>query len=122
MGRKCLQCVDRKRQLKFLQQCTSSKVIKAILQSAPDNVIKIICNAALNAQKGSVYLSRKEKFIFKKHRLIFRQLIDERISLQRKRNLLINAHRDGGILLIPILLKCVHRTFGTVLYSKRRMK
>ncbi len=118
MDRTC----SRKRQLKFLQQCTSSEVIKAILKSAADDVIKIICNAALNAQKGQVCLSRKEKSIFKKHRGIFRKLIAEGISLKEKRNLLIKAHSHGGLLLIPILLKCVHKTFGTLLYSKRRMK
>ncbi len=112
----------RKQQLKFLKQCTSSKVIKTILKSAPDEVIKIICNAALNAQKGQVCLSRNEKSLFKKHRRIFLKLIDDKISLKFKRNLLIKAHDKGRLLFIPVLLKCVHKSFGNSLFSKQRLK
>ena len=113
---------DTKHQLKFLQCCQSVEVIKAVLKAASDSVIKVICNVALNVQKGEVTISRKDKIIFRKHQAIIRKLFAEKFTIKQKRDALVKAHCRGGILLVPALLTCAHKTFGTRLYSQKQRK
>ena len=101
-------------QLYSLQHATSALVIKALLKASSDSVIKSICNIAVNIQKGDVEISRKEKALFRKHRHIIQKLFDEWISIKRKRQILVRAHHSGENLLIPILLNCAYKSFGTL--------
>ena len=52
----------KKRTVKFLSVCRDPKVVSSVLRSSPDSVIKTICNAALNVQRGGrVSLGSSEK-------------------------------------------------------------
>ena len=115
-------CYNLKGQLKFLQHCTCKEVIKAVLKASTDDVIKVICNAALNIQKAQVCLSRKDKCLFRKNREVLRKLLDENISVKQKRVILIKAHTGIGTLLVPALLNCAHKSFGTLIFSLGRLK
>ena len=43
-----------KRTVKFLSVAPDSKIAKAVLQKAPDAIIRAISNAAINASQGDV--------------------------------------------------------------------
>ena len=45
-----------KRTVKYLSVCTSPQAYRAVLRSAPAEVIKRICDAACNIEHGPIYL------------------------------------------------------------------
>ena len=47
--------------IKYLATCTHPEIISRIIPKSPDNVIKSICDATLNAARGDVSLKPKEK-------------------------------------------------------------
>ena len=105
-----------KRFFKFLAVCKDPTLFKLLLNKAPDVVIKLICNAALNASRGSVHLTSAQKKLFSKHKKIFSSLISRQISLKSKRKIL--NQRGGAFPLIPILLTTVLSSLGSLLFNK----
>lgn len=106
-----------KHYLKFLSVCNNPNILSSVLRTAPDNVIKRICDAALNAAKGEIPIDDHKKKLFGRNRKIFSQLIDRSIPIKRKRNLLANQ-RGGALPLIPILLSTVLSVVGSLLFKK----
>lgn len=65
-----------KRTVKFLSVAPDFIVAKALLQKAPDAVIRAISNATLNARQGSVAVPPHLKPLFRHHHRHFDYLID----------------------------------------------
>jgi hypothetical protein len=104
-----------KRTLKYLAVCKDKSTYRQLLKSAPDSVIKRICDLALNAIKSpDVRLSESQKRMFKKHRRQVLKLVDRKVDLGSKRNLL----QTGGFAWIPALIGALLGSFGTTLLGK----
>ena len=113
-----------KRTGKYLATTRNPRIQQLILRSTPPTVIKSICNAALNAQRGEIKLSSSQKRILAKHRSLIDALVDEEIPIESKRANLVRSSTAGnkqegkGIgALIPILLSTVLSTIGSSFIS-----
>ena len=105
-----------KRYIKLLAVCKDRKLYKALLQSAPETVIKTICNAAVNALKGEVHLTPSQKKLFGKHKKLFESLSTRQVSIKAKRKLL--NQKGNGLPLIPIILSTVLSSLGSLIFEK----
>jgi hypothetical protein len=90
-----------KRTVKYLSVCRNPKVLREILRTAPDGVIKAISNIALNALKGDVNLNASQKRLFRRHKATILGLCSKKKSLKQKRKLL--QQRGGAFFLLPLI-------------------
>ena len=111
-------CFPLKRTIKYLAVCREPKIIISILNNSPDNVIKSICNAAVNAAKGSVAFNKKQKRSLSSHRPFIHHLIQKGESVQQKRRLLLSQRENLLADLIPTLLSSVLSSLGTTLFTR----
>jgi hypothetical protein len=98
-----------KRTVKYLSIAPNTNIVRAILQQAPDGVIRAISNAALNARSGEVYVPPRLRSVFRKHNRHFDILIDRSKPLKVKRGLLI---QKGGVL--PIVAPLIATVLGSL--------
>jgi len=105
-----------RRIFKLLAVCKDPNIYNVLLKRAPEKVIKLICNAAVNASRGEVHLTPAQKKLFAKHRHLFQQLTTRQVSIESKRKLL--NQRGNGLPLIPILLSAVLSSLGSLIFSK----
>lgn len=87
----------------FTLRRASPKLRKAILQSAPDDLIKSIIEIVFNILRGNHKISKSCKDSLKKYKKQLRNLSEPSHSLKVKRRVLI---QQGGAFL-PILLSTV---------------
>jgi ABC-type methionine transport system ATPase subunit len=104
-----------KRYVKLLALLRDPNQQVALLKKAPEQVIKSICDAALNAQQGDIRLSKSVKKTFAKKRELFHKLTSRSLSIPKKRRLLVQR---GGFAILPLLLSTVLGTIGSALFSK----
>ena len=107
-----------KNTIKFLSFCQDKRIHKDILSRAPPNVIKRICDAALNAREGQVILSKKQKQVLARHRKTIEKLLEKSLPLERKRKVLVQ--QGGGIaaVIIPVILSAVLEALGSKPFKK----
>jgi hypothetical protein len=102
--------------LRFLTSSNStSQCIKLTLKSAPNSVIKAICNAVLNVRQGPIHLTPQQKALFQKHMRIFSQLLDRKLTIDRKRKLLCYGKIPAK--LVPIILTLAFNSLGSSFIS-----
>lgn len=107
---------ERKRTVKYLSVCRDPKVYNSVVKSSPDSVIKSICDAALNVQRGDrISLNKKEKALFRKHHVAIGSLASKKVPLARKRKLLT---QEGGAFFIPALIGAALSGLGSLLFGK----
>lgn len=107
-----------KRYLKFLSISHNPRVNKVILADAPDRVIKVISNAALNAQRGDVHLTPAQKRLFAQNRRLFDTLTSKRIPLNVKRRFLVRHQQQrGGGVILGTILAAVLTSLGRLLFK-----
>lgn len=107
--------LERKRTVQYLSVCRDPKAYRAVVQAAPDTVIKTICNAALNVQRGErVVLNRPQQTLFRRHRALIDQLVSKAVPLARKRKVLVQR---GGFI-VPALLGIAIQALGPYLLNK----
>jgi len=105
----------KKRTVKFLSVCRDPKVVSSVIRTSPDNVIKTICNAALNVQRGGrVKLENPEKTLFQKHSRQIAKLVSKKVSIAQKRKLL---SQRGGAFWIPALIGAALGGLGSTLFG-----
>ena len=102
--------------LKFLRCVNNEDTRAEAIRTAPDDVIKAICNAAYNTQYNRrVRVKPKDQKILKEHLREISILTSKRPSLKKKRQLL----QTGGVLpFIPVLLGSALATLGAHLFSR----
>ena len=105
-----------KRFVKFLAVSKDPKATQAVLKSAPEPVVKSVCNAALNLLAGDIKISPSQKAIFKKHKSTISQLASKGPAISLKRRLLT---QKGGGFLIPLLISTVLSTLGSALFANK---
>jgi hypothetical protein len=92
-------------QLKFIHKCPQ-KLRKKVLQKVNSQCIKAICECCLNTLKGNVPLSEHQKKSLSRHKSTLRKLQNRKLSLLKKRKLII---QKGGFLnvLLPAALSVI---------------
>ena len=105
-----------KRAIKYLSTCPNKSIIKTIVKESPDSVIKAICNAALNAQSGDIYLSPTQKRTFKKFRKQISQLTSPSLSIANKRKVIQVG--GGFFAAILLLLSTILSSIGSAFASR----
>jgi hypothetical protein len=105
-----------KRTVKYLSVSPDQIIVRNILQKAPDGVIRAICNAALNARSGEVYVPPHLKAEFRKHNRHFDFLTNRGRSLKHKRRLLIQ--KGGALPIVVPLLATVLGSIGSEFISR----
>lgn len=104
--------------LGYLGVCQNQKALNTVLKAAPDTVIKTICNAALNVQRGSGFvLSKKQKQLFRKHSVQIDKLVAPQASLKSKRKVL---SQQGGAFWIPALIGAAATALGSALFGGKK--
>ena len=106
-----------KRYVKFLAVCKDPTTSKAALRAAPDQVVKHICNAAVNAYQGDIKLSKKQKSTLKNYKNSIAALSSKNIPLKNKRKII---NQKGGFSFVPIILSTVLSALGSSLLSPQR--
>ena len=101
--------------IELLEVCNNPSVTNAIVKSAPDSVIKTICNAALNCYRGEVTLNPRQRKVLKKFRKQIEKLCSKEIGLKTKRKILV---QKGGAIWIPLLVGALLHNFGSALLDK----
>ena len=107
-----------KRIVKFLSICSDPKTFRLVVREAPESVIKTVCNAAFNAERGDVRLTNAEKALFRKNRQQIALLTSPRPTIAAKRKLLGRATQSGGASFIPALLSAVLGSLGSRVFSR----
>jgi len=105
-----------KRTVKYLSVAPDSEAIRAVLQRAPDGVIRAVSNAALNAREEDVHIPPNLKAAFAKHHRKFDILTDRSQPLQHKRRILVQ--RGGFLPLIAPLIATVLGSIGGEFISR----
>jgi len=82
---------------------------KAIIANGNDQLVRCICNCALNALTGSAPITQQDKRCLGRHKDNLRKLINRRISLKNKRKVL----QTEGFL--GVLLSAVIPTISSLL-------
>ena len=105
-----------KRAAKFLAICKDHRINRTILQRSPDRLIKNICNAALNVERGEIPLTNKQKRILAKYRRPISKLTSKNYSIGAKRRTLV---QKGGFLpaVLPIILSTVLGALGSAIFQ-----
>ena len=113
-----------KRTIKYLATSSGSdpRIQKYILRTAPDSVIKSICNAALNARQGDIQLAEPLKEQLARHRHTIEKILSRQISVEEKRKTLLKSKSRGGGggqtgkgigVILPFLLQAVLSGLGS---------
>ena len=80
----------------------------AVLENAKNDLIECICEISLNVLKGTAPISRQYKKRLTRHKTSLRKLVDRKLSLKKKRNII----QTGGFL--PALLGAVIPILGSL--------
>lgn len=87
----------------------SPATTKALIQSASPDLVKALCECALNVLKGRVTVSSLQKKKLTRHKRDLRDLVKKKTSFKRRRQIL----QKGGFL--GLLLKPVVSLLGGLL-------
>ena len=104
-----------KRTVKYLSVCSNPRAYSSVLKGAPDEVIKAICNAALNIEQGDVHLSPAQRQLFSAHRKKIARITSRAGDLRSKRNVI--QSQKGGFPFIPILIGTALGALGGKLFG-----
>lgn len=91
--------------LQLLSKCTP-KQRRALIDAADDDLVKTICECAINVFNSNIPLPQRQLNKFKRYKKVLRQLCTKCVSLKTKKNLL---KQRGGFLpfLIPPILSLI---------------
>ena len=103
-----------KRPIKFLSVAPDLDVVKAVVKKAPNEVIGVIYNGALNCRHGAVHILTHLIPLFRRHKHHFDYIVDRRKSIPSKRHLI---HQKGGALAIiaPLLATVLGSIGGEII-------
>lgn len=105
-----------KRTVKYISVCNDPTTYRSVVRSSNDSVIKTICNAALNVERGAIHLSEPQKKLFRKHRGKIAKLTSSSVGLPSKRNLI---EQRGSGFFIPALIGAALSSLGGLIFGKK---
>ena len=100
-----------KHHLKFLSVC-DNKTCKQVIHSSDKDLVKCICECALNILQGNIPISQKEKSKLQKHKSDLRSLASDKPLTEKKRII----QKGNGFL--PMLLGPLLAALGPLLFKK----
>jgi hypothetical protein len=100
--------------VKYIGVCKEPCAYRSVVRAAPDSVLKTICNAALNVERGGIKLSPAQKTLFRQHRQQIANLTSHRVGLPSKRRIL---EQRGGAFWIPALIGAAISGLGSALFG-----
>jgi hypothetical protein len=104
--------------VKYLGVCRDAKAYNAVIKSAPDSVVRSICDAAANVQRGAgVNLTNRQQVLFRQHGSSINKLVSKTFPLSSKRRLL---SQRGGAFWIPALIGAAVSALGSSLFGGTR--
>ena len=106
-----------KRAFKLLAVCRDPRVRKSIITHSPDALIKTICNAALNVERGEIVLTKKQKEALRKYKSQINKLTSRTIPVAKKRKIL--NQKGGAFPIIPLILSAALSALGPLLFQSR---
>lgn len=83
--------------------CCNKKLFKNIINGSNQKLILCLCECVLNCLNGNIDLNETEKHQLKKYKKVLRELIKKKISLKKRKQLLLQ--KGSGFL--PIILPTV---------------
>ena len=103
--------------LRYLALCGNNpKEFQHTIDVIPDEAIKVICDAVLNATKGEVRLTPTQRRLCNKYKRSIDILVSPKKSLATKRRLLRSARKQvGGSVFVPLMLEASLDTLGSAL-------
>jgi hypothetical protein len=101
--------------VKYLAVCKNPELAHQVLRKASPEVIKALCNVALNAIHGDIEFSEAQRKLFRKHKTAIFALGNRKESLQSKRKVL---QQRGAGFWIPVLAGAVSAMLGNSIISK----
>lgn len=110
--------VIQKRVVKYLAVCRDPQIQRLVLQRSPDEVIKSISNACLNAQQGDVHLSAAMKRKLRPHRKLISMMSSRTVPIVKKRRML-TTQRGGFVPVLRTLLSSVLGELGSGIVSHK---
>jgi hypothetical protein len=102
------------RTVKYIGVCRDPVAYRSVVRAAPDSVLKAICNAALNVERGEIKLSPARKTLFRQHRQQIANLTSRRVGLASKRRIL---EQSGGAFWIPTLIGAAISALGSAIFG-----
>lgn len=90
-----------RRTVEYLGVCNDPSAYRSVIRASTDPVVKTICNAALNVERGSIKLSPSQKTLFRQHRKQIAKLTSRRVGLDTKRRII---EQRGSGFFIPALI------------------
>ena len=90
------------KELKELKKA-KPKTRKKLLSGCDKELVKCICDCCYNVVNGNIKLSSKQKKRLKRHCMPVRLLASKKVSLKKKKNLLVQKGGFLPALLAPIL-------------------
>lgn len=102
-----------RRQLELIHICPT-KHRKNLLKKLPDSCIKAVCECCLNALQGNIPLSKQQRNKLRRYKATLRNLAYKKVSLSRKRNLIVQKGSGFLGLLLPAALTALTSLFNGV--------
>ncbi len=100
--------------VRYIGICNNPSAYRSVIRAAPDSVLKTICNAALNVERGGIKLSPARKTLFRQHRKKIAKLTSRRVGQSSKRRIL---EQRGGAFWIPALIGAAISGLGSALFG-----
>ena len=102
-----------KQYIKLLARNANSDLNLDLIRHSPDEVVKAIANACLNASKGEVHFTPKQKTLLVPYRASILKLTTKGVPIPERRKIL---EQEGGSLFLPLILSTVLGTLGSALF------
>ena len=102
-----------KQYIMLLARNTKSDLNKDLIKHSPDEVVKAIANACLNASKGEVHFTPKQQMLLVPYRESISKLATKGVPIPNRRKIL---EQEGGSLFLPLILSTVLGTLGSALF------
>ena len=103
-----------KRTVKYLSVCSNPRAYSSVLKGAPDEVVKAICNEALDIEQGDIHLTPAQRRLFSAHRKTISKITSPTVDLKSKRNLI--QSQKGGYSVVPFLIGAALLALGGNLF------
>ena len=105
-----------KHTIKFLSVVPDLEVVRTVIKKAPNAVIGVISNGALNCRQGAVHIPRHHIPIFRRHIKHFDYIVDRKKSSPSKLHLILQ--KRGALPIIAPLLATVLGSIGGEFISR----
>ena len=99
--------------IKLLARNANSDLNQNLIKHSPDDVVKAIANACLNASLGEIHFTPKQQKLLVPYRESICKIATKGVPLPDRRKIL---EQEGGSLFLPLILSTVLGTLGSALF------